>query len=123
MLYTSYFAKAKNIKDPNTICVSISLHPPKWFNGLCYKKVSPTQQILDDWHAHYDEKNYKIEYEKQVISNLVARDIVLDLIKLTENKYDTIVLLCYETPDKFCHRHIVAEWLTKNGFPCKELEL
>ena len=25
-----------------------------------------------------------------------------------------VTLLCYETPEKFCHRHLVAEWLN-NG--------
>ena len=24
-----------------------------------------------------------------------------------------IILLCYETPEKFCHRHSVAKWLNE----------
>jgi len=32
---------------------------------------------------------------------------VKDLQKMGDN----VVLLCFETPDKFCHRHLVATWL------------
>ena len=123
MLYTSYFAKAKKITDPNTVCVSIALNPPPWFKGLCYKKVSPTQDILNNWHSNHNEEQYIASYTSEVLNNLNAKSVVLDLIKLTENKYDNIVLLCYETSDKFCHRHLLAKWLTDNGFPTKELIL
>lgn len=123
MLYTSYFAKAKKITDPNTVCVSIALNPPPWFNGICYKKVSPTQQILDNWHANADEASYIKDYESEVLSKLNPVDVVIDLIKLTDDKYDNIVLLCYETSDKFCHRHLLAKWLTDHNFPCEELIL
>lgn len=31
-----------------------------------------------------------------------------------------IALVCYEKPSDFCHRHLVAQWLSQNGFKCKE---
>lgn len=31
-----------------------------------------------------------------------------------------IALICYEKPSDFCHRHLVADWLNKNGIPCEE---
>ena len=36
------------------------------------------------------------------------------------NKDIDIALLCYEKPDDFCHRHLVADWLNKNGYKCEE---
>lgn len=33
-----------------------------------------------------------------------------------------ICLICYEKPSDFCHRHLVADWLNKNGVKCKEYE-
>jgi len=123
MLYTSYFAKVNEITDPNTVCVSIARNYPPYFKGICYKKVSPTQQILNDWHMYADEERYVKDYTEQVLSRLNAKEVVLDLIRLTRNQYDNIVLVCYETPDKFCHRHLLAKWLTDNHFPCKEYEV
>lgn len=34
-----------------------------------------------------------------------------------------IALICYEKPTDFCHRHLVAEWLTTNGIKCDEIAL
>jgi hypothetical protein len=31
-----------------------------------------------------------------------------------------IALVCYEKPEDFCHRHLVAEWLKKFGYCCEE---
>ena len=121
MLYTSYFANLKKIRNPDTVCVSIARNHPPYFKGLCYKKIAPTQQILNDWHRFADKERFIRDYKEQVLSRLNPKDVVLDLIKLTSNRCDNIVLLCYEKPEDFCHRHLVAKWLTENHFPCKEL--
>ena len=36
------------------------------------------------------------------------------------NEYIDIALVCYEAPDKFCHRHLVADWFNKAGYRCEE---
>ena len=33
-----------------------------------------------------------------------------------------IALVCYEKPEEFCHRHLVADWLRKYGHDIKEWE-
>ena len=33
---------------------------------------------------------------------------------------DGYVLCCYEKSTDFCHRHLVAEWLIRNGIKCEE---
>ena len=33
-----------------------------------------------------------------------------------------IVLLCYERPTDFCHRHLVSAWFREHGIECKEYE-
>lgn len=48
-------------------------------------------------------KYYITEYYNQVLSKI-------DIEKLLENETKPI-LLCYETGDKFCHRHVVAEYI------------
>lgn len=42
-----------------------------------------------------DERNLKAE-DIKIVLNSIHRDIIL---------------CCYETPEEFCHRHILAEWL------------
>lgn len=33
-----------------------------------------------------------------------------------------VALLCYERPGQFCHRHMLAEYLTEHGIPVKEFK-
>lgn len=42
---------------------------------------------------------------------------------LLNNESDNhdVCLLCYETPEKFCHRHLVCNWLNDHGIECREL--
>ena len=73
MIYTSYFAKLKELEKHNIILISIC--------GTVIKEL-----------------NY-------LVPNVNGKDIAL---------------ICYEKPSDFCHRHLVAEWLNKNGFKCEE---
>ena len=44
--------------------------------------------------------------------------VIKDLKLLVPNK--SIALICYEKPEDFCHRHLVAKWFSENGVNCKE---
>jgi len=46
---------------------------------------------------------YTDAYHQEVLSKLNPADVYRDL--------KDSVLLCWEGPSKFCHRHIVASWL------------
>ena len=60
-------------------------------------------------------------YQEEVLDTLDADKVVEEILRLSEGK--DAVLICYEKPDEFCHRHLLAEWLILHGYDCKELEL
>lgn len=65
------------------------------------------------------DNNYYIEhFDSEVLNLLDAKTIYEELSKMSGGK--DIVLICYEKPSDFCHRHLVAKWLAKNGIPCEE---
>ena len=79
------------------------------YKGECYPKLAPKLGFWKIWHENIvvlpEEENnhyYIEEYYKQVLSKLNPQEVYEEL--------DGSVLLCYEQPDKFCHRHIVAAW-------------
>ena len=122
MIYTSYFAKLKSLPD-NIIPVSICAKAPNWYTGLQYKKLAPSYDLLMKWKEMHDEGYYVERFTKEVLDNLNAVDVILDLSKMVYSfniGEDDICLLCYEKPSDFCHRHLVAGWLNKNGFHCEE---
>ncbi len=125
MIYTSYFAKLKSLPD-NIIPVSICGKSPDWYTGLQYKKLAPKYDFFMKWKENHDNDYYIKCFNEKVLNKTNILTVLRDLIDLTnavENHVGKdICLICYEKPGDFCHRHLVADWLTKNGIECKEYE-
>ena len=121
MIYTSYFAKLKSLPD-NIIPISICGKAPDWYKGLQYKKLAPKYDFFMRWKETHDNEYYIRCFNEQVLNKLNILNVIRDLIDLTPGDMTgkTICLVCYEKPDDFCHRHLVADWLNKNGFKCEE---
>ena len=118
MIYTSYFANVRRL-SPEIVPVSIALYSPGWFSGLRYRKLAPTDYILREWKSNPDVERYIRLYQSDVLARLSPYSVVCDLMVMSEGK--DVALLCYEKPDTFCHRHLVADWLKRNGYKCAEL--
>lgn len=123
MIYTSYFAKLKFLPN-NIIPISICGKAPDWYKGLQYKKLAPKYDFFIEWKKTHDNDYYIKCFNEQVLDKLnvltVMRDLI-DLVNSTENHIGKeIALICYEKPSDFCHRHLVADWLRKNGLQCEE---
>ena len=122
MIYTGYYSKTKEYEQNGLIPVGISGKIPDGFNGLKYQKLAPK---YDWWHEWHDKKLsndwFKQKYYETVLNPLDPVAIVQELEALGKD----IILLCYETPEKFCHRHLAAEWLNNKAstniceFKCK----
>ena len=109
---TSYFAKHRHKK--NGVCIALGL--PPGFEGKHCPELAPPRWLLDKYKKDSDEKFYTKQYKKEVLNKLDPQDI-----------YDILgynaVLLCWEGPDKFCQRHIVAKWFKRElGLSIKEVE-
>jgi uncharacterized protein (DUF488 family) len=98
--YTSYYARTKN--HPRS--VSISIKPPYYYKGAHYLPLAPSKELLLDYKAGIADD---AEYTRRFMIQLSA----LDPQRVVDNLPNGCILLCYEGLDKFCHRHIVAEWL------------
>jgi hypothetical protein len=116
---TSYFAKSGN--NPNA--VSISVGTPRWFPNIRrYPKLAPPYDLLDRYrHGSVSVEQYTQEYHERILAHLDAKTVYCEL-------GEEAILLCHETREKFCHRHLVADWLNKelelqmHGLGVSELE-
>ena len=110
---------------------------PDSYNGVEYKKLAPKKDFFMEWKQNHDNDFYIENFNKRVIGLLDPYEVVNEIINFLpaewqhtfrssqvpvwENKDFHIVLTCYEKPGDFCHRNLVAEWLTKAGIPVKEI--
>lgn len=109
---TSYFAK---YKGENGVCIAGGV--PSWFKSRVYKKLAPKYWFFKKWKdGEFTNEDYIKYYYKEVLDKLDAKQVYKEL-------GEDAVLLCYENPNDFCHRHLVAEWLEKElGIEVKEIE-
>lgn len=98
---TSYYAKSA--KHPNA--VSIAGKAPEWYKGRQYKKLAPNYWFFIKYKDDGDEEFYKTQYRKEILEKLDPKEVYEEL-------GENAVLLCWEKSGKFCHRHLVVEWLT-----------
>lgn len=123
MIYTSYFAKLKELENHNIIPISICGKAPDWYKGLQYKKLAPKYGFFMEWKKNHDNGYYIEHFQKEVLDGLDATEVILDFSRMVYGfnvGENDIALICYEKPSDFCHRHLVADWLNQNGFKCEE---
>ena len=111
-IYTSYFSNLRNIPSdfvPVAICSGI----PYWYKGIWTKMVAPKWDFFNEWKQNHDNNFYIEHFNKEVLDK-TSPEIFINLLKNITNNAENIVLICYEKPNDFCHRHLVADWLNKN---------
>ena len=135
MIYTSYFAKLKSLPK-NIVPISICAKAPDWYKGKQYKNLAPKYDFFMKWKENHDNDYYIKCFNEQVLNNLDIIKTLTELYNLLPKEQQNLIemldcppwlnpniniaLICYEKPSDFCHRHLVAEWLIRNGIKCEE---
>jgi len=113
----------QSCKRGNLISISADRGKSADFNGKVMLELAPERVFWKIWRENIgkipEEENtryYIQEYYKQVLSKV-------DVMQLLENERAPI-LLCYEPFSQFCHRHVLAEYLSiKYGIKVHEIEI
>lgn len=116
-IYTSYFAKVKEIEKRGIMPINIALYPPRLFFGKSIRYVAPSRSILKDTRS---DEEYIRRYKAEILANLDVKRLVADLEALSGGK--DVALLCYEKPGDLCHRHLLADYMNERGYDVRELE-
>lgn len=108
-IYTSYFA----INATHPQAKSISRWTPKWFKGPSIPLLAPCAEILEAYKSTGDKEHLYEAYLERL--NEIGIERVRNVLR------DGDILLCYEKSDDFCHRHVLAWFLTQHGVEVEEL--
>ena len=109
MIYTGYFSKVKEYKSSGYTVVSISRTEPFPVDGKL-TLLAPDEKILWGYkNGKIDEMEYTSLYLDQ-LDKVGIRNILLGIHSFGDN----VVLVCWESPEKFCHRHILADYINRN---------
>jgi uncharacterized protein YeaO (DUF488 family) len=96
---TSYFSGYKGKGG-----ISVARYNPRFIkNIVSCRKLAP-----GSWFNSVSEEEYIKRYFDEILSKLDPQKVWEELHKLAGDNEP--VLLCYEKPSDFCHRHLIAEW-------------
>jgi hypothetical protein len=107
---TIYTGSYDNCHSGNLISISGDKGRSKGFEGKCIIELAPKRSFFTVWRSNIGkipEEDNAWFYIKHYYDEVLSKISVMGLL---EHEVDPI-LLCYEEPGQFCHRHIVAEYL------------
>ena len=124
-IYTGYYAQMKKYKQMGLIPVSIAYLTPHWYDGEVCFELAPSRTLLKKWkQGEITEEEYKEQYIHR-LDNEVQWSKVWKKLKQISAKYENsdLVLCCFEKAGDFCHRHVLAEYLTETGIDVVEAKV
>lgn len=123
-ILTSYFGMARKIASlhPDFVQVAICGKMTFPWRGLRYAGLAPKPWFFAEWKKSHDNDSFAGHFADEVLASLDRNEVKRDLAELAGGENKTIVLMCYEKPTDFCHRHIVSRWINGDEEP-HELDL
>lgn len=114
-MFTSYYAKHGTDRN----AVAISAKPPPWYVGVTYPLLAPSWDMIKGVKSG---EMSEAEYTAQYLQLLKKRGA--SPYRAMSDLGENAILLCYEKPEDFCHRHIIAHWIESElGIVVPEISL
>ena len=112
-IFTSYFGNVGTLKRCGIHPISIARWSPRNWDGDRLIWLAPTPYMVKEASREEYIRMYKAICQSVNIESLIRQ---LSMI----GRGADVALLCYERPGDFCHRHMLAEYLTDHGITVKE---
>ncbi len=107
-IFTSYYGNSRRLREAGAAMICVSVKKPAYFSHIPQiSAVCPTYYMISRRCPH-DE--YLRLYD-QILARLDPRFVLRQIEEFAQGR--DAALCCYEKPGDFCHRHILARWLTE----------
>ena len=120
---TSYFGKLRSLDLSSYYIVQVCTFAPKGVpvNAVLTPALPGWRHLVVPYkEGLINEAEYEVTYMRFLDAN---RDSILAAVKdvLEKAAEKEPLLLYYEKPSDWCHRHVLARWLRREGVPVEEL--
>lgn len=107
--FTSYFGNSRKLKEAGVNMICVAIGKPRFIAGIPQMlNVCPTRYMVS---GPCSREEYLKLYDR-ILASQDANQVVKQIEMLSGGK--DVALCCYEKPGDFCHRHILAKWITEN---------
>lgn len=106
-LFTSNYAR----EGKNPLAISISCIRPRWWPNIKWMpELGPTWEMVKQYKIDHDIENYTAKFWDVLFERGLTDPYVI-VEQIPENS----ILLCWEKPSDFCHRHLIAKWFVDSN--------
>lgn len=115
-LYTSYFGNSRRLRAAGIKLICVAIGKPRFMPDVPQMlNVCPTRYMIS---GACSRDEYLKLYDR-ILASQDAHKVIEQIRSLSDGQ--DAALCCYEKPGDFCHRHILAKWLTeKTGIEITE---
>lgn len=106
-VYTSYFGAARKFPKDKFIKTAVCYLVPRGI-GIWNSVVPPAELVFGLKRGEITKEYYEDQYYKMLLDR---KEQIANNIPYLKNGERDVVLLCYEKPNDWCHRHILARFL------------
>ncbi len=109
-VYTSYFGMARRFPKEKFIKTAVCYSVPRGI-GIWNSVVPDPDLVFGMKRGEITKEYYEQKYYEMLLSR---KEQIENNIPYLKNGEKDVVLLCYEKPDDWCHRHILARFLNEH---------
>lgn len=123
-IWTGYYAQMKKYAQADLVPVSIAYLTPVWYMGeTCFELAPPRKLLVAYKDGAINPKEYSERYT-EFLKTVKWSEVIEKLFTISD-KHDgkDLVLCCYEKSTDFCHRHLLAKYLTEHGMDVEEWKI
>lgn len=115
-IYTSYFGNSRKLREAGIKMICVAIGKPRFMTGIPQMlNVCPTRYMISEACS----RNEYLKLYDRILASQEASKVIEQIESLSGGQ--DVALCCYEKPGDFCHRHILAKWLTeKTGIEITE---
>ncbi len=95
--------------------IAVCRYLPDWYEGAVYQKVAPYYDMLAGMKNADTREYFSKKYLTEVLGSLEPGKVEKEIKDIVGYSSGTFaVLMCFEKPSGFCHRHLVTAWLGRD---------
>lgn len=117
LIYTGYYPMTLRMIDVGVVPVSISATQPGfWLDMPKMPELAPPAHLIYAWkNKLITERQFTVAYSTEVLGKFgTAGELRVEILRrFYGNK--PVALVCWEKPEDFCHRFLVADCLSFAG--------
>ena len=112
MFHTGYFSKIQKYEECGLVPIGIAARLPEGLRNIHHMpELGPSWSIFSEYQKTHDTEVYTRRFTEEILGKLNPDQIMTNILLFVKGTNKLPILLCYENPNAFCHRHIVAKWL------------